>query len=266
MKPRRVPASPTATEIFDRAVEERALAVLTLQDGQQWFTFKSRFLERDPKARFFVLDYQAEPGEPLPAIAPGQYIGVSFRQKSRKFLFATVVEAKGQFVIGERQTVPAIRYRWPDSLTELQRRAYFRTQVPPNVPLTATLWAGGVQAWARSGETALQAITGDVIDLSCGGALIRLHVPNPPAWAEGQTLGVELYLPDRRTPIRVDTRYRGSRPDENGAITTALQFIGLELAVDGRVVLERLAKSVEQLTRAAHSETRRGWSSKLRFR
>jgi c-di-GMP-binding flagellar brake protein YcgR len=263
MKPRQLVAPREAVEIFDRAVQERALAVLTLQDARGWQTFKSRFLERDPKGRFFVLDYQPADHQPLPPLAPGQYLGVTFRQRSRKLLFATVVEAKGRFVLDDQTSVPAIRYRWPDSITELQRRAYYRTPVPDHTTLLASLWAGGVAARAAAQGSPLGVVTGQVADLSCGGALIRLHSVRPPEWSGPQTLGVEIQLPDGRPPILVDALPRGLRSEDSGSLTVAVQFVGLEVTVDGRVVLQRLANSVQRLHRLALGAGRGDRNSEL---
>jgi len=249
MRPRRLVCPRDAAAVFDRAVHDRALAVLTLQNGSDWLSFKSRFLERDSKNRFFVLDYQAFDNEPLPALTPGQYLGVSFRQKSRKLLFATVVEAKGHFILDEKASVPAVRYRWPDSITELQRRAYYRTPLRDDMNLLVSLWPGGLRARADAQTSTLRVATGALADISCGGALVRLHQNAPLDFAPDQTLGVELQLPDGRTPIMVDALYRGVRSDESGTLSAAIQFIGLELSVDGRVVLQRLASSVQRLHR-----------------
>lgn len=238
--------------IFDRAVQERALAVLTLQRGQEWITFKSRFLERDVNRRFFVLDYAANGPEPLPDVAPGQYVGVSFRQKSRKLLFASVVEARGHFVTENATSIPAVRYRWPEGLTELQRRVYYRTPVPADMHLVGKVWRGGVAARAQ-GDAANPDLSGVLADISCGGALLRIEgqLPN---WEDGETLGLELALPDGRPPIVVDVRYRGERDGQQPGL--ALQFLGLELAPDGRLVLQRLANSVQRLHRLEMASTR----------
>ncbi len=264
MKPRRIVPSRDATEIFDRAVRERTLAVLTLQDEGGWRSFKSRFLERDPNARFFVLDYQPLPGESLPPVAPGEYIGVSFRQRSRKLLFATVVEAKGHFALDDRSTVPAIRYRWPDSITELQRRAYFRTPLPPSMTLLVSLWPGGIAARGSAQASTLKVTTGSLADVSCGGALVHLHDAAPPTWLDGEVLGVQMQLPDGRSPVVLDARYRGVRHEESSARGAALQFVGLELTVDGRLVLQRLAASVQRLHRLSMITGPRHWENKLK--
>ena len=248
MKPRRVLTPNDAGPIFDRAVAERAIAVLTLPQGGQWATLKSRFLERDRHGQFFVLVYEPCKDEVLPPIAPGQYVGVSFRQSSRKILFGTAVEAKGHFVLDDATTIAAVRYRWPDSLSELQRRAYYRTPVPPEMSLRATLWPGGSTARPKEAGTGA-AITGNLADLSCGGCLIHLHQVAPPEYKADDLLGAELHLPDGRPPIVVDLRYRGARQDPAGFVAIATQFLALEMTAEGRAILQRLANCVQRLDR-----------------
>jgi len=245
MKARRSMTPAEAGAIFDRAVAERALAVLTLPQGNGWATLKSRFLERDRNGRFFVLDYVSPDGSELPVLCPGQYVGVSFRQSSRKILFATVVEARGHFVLDEQSSIPAIRYRWPQSLTELQRRAYYRTPVPPDMTLPVVLWPGGVTARPASTQTTV----GVLADISCGGALVHLHQAAPPTWGPDDLLGAELHLPDGRPPITVDARYRGTRADPSRLLAVAVQFLGLEMTNEGRHTLQRLAGCVQRLHR-----------------
>lgn len=265
MRPRHVVTPRAASEIFDRAVEERALAVLTLQDGADWQTFKSRFLERDARGRFFVLDYEPADDEPLPVVAPGQYVGVAFRQKGHKLLFSTVVEAKGHFVLDDDTSVPAVRYRWPDSLTEMQRRAYFRTPVPEGTHLFAKLWSGGVSAHTGARTAPLQVFSGNLADLSCGGTLISLHATTPPDWPDEQTIGLEIQLPDGRAPILVDGRYRGVRTEDSGVCSAAVQFVGLEMTPEGHTALQRLANSVQRLHRMNLAGGRRGQNQRFKL-
>lgn len=260
MKPRRGITEKDATEMFDEAVHERALAVLTLQVGGDWHSFKSRFLERDPNRRFFVLDYQAARGETLPLLAPGQCVGVSFRNRSRKLLFASVVEARGHFLSDDRSTIPAIRYRWPESITELQRRSYYRTPVPETVTLIVTLWPGGTAARAAAQSGTLQLTSGTLANVSCGGALVRLSQASAPSWSEGETLGAELQLGDSRPPLPLNACFRGVRHDELAELGVAIQFIGLELTVDGRLALQRLARCVQRFHQMGIGSGTRNWN------
>lgn len=265
MKPRHTLGVRDAGDIFDRAVQERALAVLTMQNGQDWTSFKSRFLERDPHGRFFVLDYEPLDGGALPSVAPGQYVGVSFRQRSRKILFATLIEAKGHFILDNQTSVAAVRYRWPEALTELQRRAYYRTPVPGQVTLLVSLWPGGTTARTVAQGQTLQILTGDLGDLSCGGAYIHLHQPAPPPWSQDELLGAEVQMPDGGPPLLVNARYRGARADESGGTGIAVQFLGLELSLEGCDALQRIANGVHRLHRMSGGRGQRDWNNKRSF-
>jgi c-di-GMP-binding flagellar brake protein YcgR len=241
-------AAQDAATMFTEAARTRALAVLTVQNDGRMDTYKCRFLEAHPGRGFFVLDYPG-PGETaMPELAPGQFVGISFRHKSRKVLFATVVEAKGKYVVDSETSIAAVRYRWPQSLTELQRRAYVRTPIPGDTRICATLWHGGAGGKAAADDSS-DVMRGRLLDLSCGGALIRLSTTNPTP-LENATLGMELELPDGRPPATTDVQYRGARYDESGAMCVAVQFVGLEMTLDGRVLLQRIAGSVQRWNRA----------------
>jgi c-di-GMP-binding flagellar brake protein YcgR len=261
MKPRRPITQQDTASLFDEAVRDRVLAVLTIQnDNDDWRSFKCRFLERDARRRFFVLDYQAIPGNELPELVPGQYVGVSFRSRSHKVLFTTVMEAKGHYLFDDRSSVPAVRYRWPESVTELQRRSYYRTPIPETMTLLVTFWLGGASARAAAQGSTLQVVTGALSDVSCGGALVRLSDVTALPWSESETLGVELQLPDGKAPLLVNACFRGVRNDPLGQAHAAIQFIGLELTVEGRLALQRLASCVQRLHHSTANAPRRDWN------
>lgn len=264
MKPRRIVTSEETALILDDAVGQNALAVLSIHEHGQWKMFKSRFLERDCNRRFVVLDYQETHGTKPPELIPGQYVGLSFRYKSRKVMFASVVEAKGRYLINGGNSVPAVRYRWPETMTEMQRRAYYRTPVPSDVRLLANLWSGGVAARQSAQNAALSVVTGEALDMSCGGTLIKLNQLEAPNWTDNETLGVELHVPDGLPPMLLDAYYRGTRHDPANHLCAAVQFVGLELSLDSRGVLQRLTRLVQKFHRATlANELRNG---RARFR
>ena len=264
MKPRRIITSEETAMILDQAVSENALAVLSIHENGEWKMFKSRFLERDPNHHFVVLDHQETHGTQPPNLSPGQYVGLSFRYKSRKVMFATVVEAKGRYLIDGSNSVTAVRYRWPESMTELQRRAYYRTPVPQDVRLLAHVWPGGVAARQSAQADALKVVTGEALDMSCGGTLIKLNQLETPNWTDNETLGVELHLPDGQPPLLVDAYYRGTRHDTTNHLCAAVQFVGLELSLESRGVLQRLARIVQKFHRATLADELR--NNRARFR
>jgi len=250
MKPRRILSLADTTEILDCAADESALAVVTVHGEHGWQSLKCRFLERDPNRRFFVLDYQSLRGDPLPQLRPGQYVGISFRRKSRKVLFTTVVEATGSFLVKDETSVPAIRYRWPEVMTELQRRAYYRTPVPKGVHLPVSLWLGGQEVRGAAQRSTMEIISGEAMDMSCGGALIRVDQVAPPKWLVDTTLGVELHLPDGRPPILLDAYYRGMRHDGANDLCLAVQFVGMEMMANGQALLTRIMRCIQQFNRS----------------
>ena len=264
MRPRRILTTEETSTMFDEAVHQNALAVLTVHEDGNWHTFKSRFLERDGNHHFLVLDCQETHGTRPPALVVGQYVGLSFRYKSRKVMFATVVEAKGRYLVDGKTSVLAVRYRWPESMTELQRRAYYRTPVPAEVRVLVNVWPGGVAARASAQGSALSVVTGEALDISCGGTLVRLNQLEAPNWTDNQTLGVELHLPDGQPPLLVDAYYRGTRHDMGSHLCAAVQFVGLELSPDGRGILQRLARCVQKFHRTTLASDLR--SGRARFR
>lgn len=263
MKPRRVLSRSENSEILDFAVREGALAVVSYWHGDVWRSFKSRFLERDADRRYFVLDCQ-DLGE-ASELGLGQYVGVSFRYKSRKVMFTTVLEARGQFVVNEGATISAARYRWPDSLVELQRRAYYRTPVPAGVSVLVSIWSGGHNGREVAQTSPMNVFTGEALDLSCGGMLVRMNQSTLPPWREDHTVGVEIHLPDGRPPMVVDAYFRGVRSDDPARPSAALQFVGLEMSDEGRVSLQRLARCVQRLHRLTLEPELRSGATRLNF-
>jgi len=264
MKPRRILTAEETATILDEAVGQSALAILSFYENEKWKIYKSRFLERDANHRFVVLDYQETHGIAPPELIPGQYVGLSFRYKSRKVMFATVVEAKGKYMIDGTGSVAAVRYRWPESMTELQRRAYYRTPVPSDVRLTASVWRGGGAARDAAQGDSLAIYTGEALDLSCGGALIKLNQLDAPRWADNETLGVELHLPDGQPPLLLDGHYRGARHDNANHLCAAVQFVGLELSCDSKAVLQRLTRVVQKFHRSALTNNLRDGRAQFR--
>ncbi len=254
MRPRRLLTMQDTIEVVEQSVRDNALAVLTLQSGDEWSTFKSRFLESDPSRRFFVLDYQPVDGQTPPNVDSGQCVGLTVRYKSRKVMFATVVEAKGRFVIDSSASIPAVRYRWPATLMELQRRVYYRTPVPPATPLVVNAWPGGANARNAAQSATLTVVSGHALDISCGGALIRLNQLQAPPWDDRATLGIELHLPDGRPPALCNAHFRGVRHDAQNDLCVAIQFVGLEVTAESRAILQRISRTVQKFHRQTIEE------------
>ncbi len=239
----------TEADLFERAVRTGAIAQITTRAEDAWHTFKSRFLEHDPVRRYFVLDYVAAGEARLPPLSLGQYVGVSFRHSSRKILLSTVVEAKGRFVTPDRSEIAAIRYRWPDAITELQRRAFYRTPIPADRTIVANLWVGGTARRETAQGSPLEIVTGRLVDISCGGCLVRLAT-SAAHWDLNACLGMEIDFRDAQPPLQLDACYRSFRTDGQAGVLVAVQFVGLEMTVGGNLALQRLRRVVQSMSRS----------------
>lgn len=258
MRPRQIMSQQELSSLFDKAVSEQALAIVCVRIDDEWHTFKSRFLERDPGCRFIVLDCQETHGTTPPNLLPGQYVGLSFRHKSRKLMFASVIEARGKYVVDQSNSIAAIRYRWPEHVTEMQRRAYYRTEIPPDTCIRVSMWPGCVESRTERHADSADAVNGEAVDLSCGGTLVSLGQRSAPDWREHQTIGLEIKLPDGRPGMLVDAQYRGIRHDDDGNLCVAVQFVGLEVSASGRSMLQRLSRCVQKFHRRQHAGELRG--------
>ena len=88
------------------------------------------------------------------------------------------------------------------------------------------MWLGGLAARAAAQGSTLEVTSGSLVDLSCGGALVRPSQGPPPSWSEDETLGLELQLGDGKPPVLLHARPRGVRHDELGQLCVAIQFVG----------------------------------------
>jgi hypothetical protein len=95
-----------------------------------------------------------------------------------------------------------------------------------------------------------EAIQAHVIDISCGGALVR-PVGGRSDFREGDAVGTKLFLSDGKPPVEIEAKCRGRRKIEDGEMAIAVQFEDLFVAPDGRQVLERVAGCVQRFHRVA---------------
>lgn len=226
------------------AIEKQAPLTATVRCGARWIVSKSRFLPRMAGSGLLCIEPPTlDPihGEVGLGLAqewePGTTIGVAFRRGHHKCLFATTVAGRQRVAVNAETRKDAVLIRRPEAIEELQRRAYYRTIVPPEVPLAARL---------RLGEER-QALEAAVVDVSVGGTCVLLK----DAIREAPPGGVPFVVTIEGSgcaPISVDALFRHSRLDEAGAVLWGLQFVGLESAA-GRSALNALSRLVTRLTR-----------------
>jgi hypothetical protein len=211
-------------------------------------------------------------------IQTNQPVGISFKYEYGKFVFDTTVVAL------EASSDPEADHGWggtiilavPDRIEVVQRRSYFRVDVPELLNVKVTLWHRGNRQQAKKkiqdeeyGQTH-NYCQGRLIDISAGGAQVIVPYPNeqestvvprrdsqadvPKNFAagdldfrKGQFVGMRFTPMPYEMPVMVSAQIRNILPTSDGkSASLGLQIVGLEASPEGRQVLARLIDIVEK--------------------
>src|SRR5262245_5053665 len=168
-------------DILLEAADRQLPVVLSRCVDRTWSTYKSRFLQVDSAGRFLVLQQPlAAPDQAPPEIAPGERIGLAFRRGHKKCMSAVDVDRLLMYELGDGHSVPAMQVTWPDRLQELQRRIYYRANVPAGRRIEARIWEPGTLEGGASDPEHLPHHAGLLQDLSAGGCRILVDASRDP--------------------------------------------------------------------------------------
>jgi len=193
-------------------------------------------------------------------IRPDQPVGVSLKYGYGKFIFETKVVALEPLPGG--QSGGRIVLEVPDRIEIVQRRSYFRVDVPALLKVNTFLWHRGRQkaepkdnnngSQDRGDARAPLAPEADywqgkLIDISAGGAQIAVDTSQEPDFKNGQFIGVRFTPMPYETPLMFNAQIRNILPTADGkSVCLGLQIVGLEASCEGRQILSRLVGIVER--------------------
>lgn len=247
---------PQSQTILMMVVRDQSPAIMSYLSKDKWHVAK--VVMKDLRnGRLYVENCHAC-GKPHPInVQIDQPVGVNFKHAYGKFVFDTTVvslepscdpAAGGTIVLAEPQRVGVI-----------QRRSYFRVNVPRSLRVKVVLWH-------RTGHRIQNDRThtyseGTLMDISAGGA--QVIVPRKDAkscvatagsaggageseFRKGQFLGVRFTPMPYETPLIFSTQVRSVLPTADQVnLCLGLQIVGLEASEEGRQVLSRLAQVVD---------------------
>ena len=186
-----------------------------------------------------------------------QPVGLSFKYEYGKFVFDTTVKdlkpSYGQQAYQERGG--AIVLAVPDQIEVIQRRSYFRVNVPESLKVKVLLWRRNSKCHEtqQTQDTTVelrQCCHGRLIDISAGGA--QVVVPHESLitganFKRGQFISMRFTPMPYETPIVLCAQIRNILPTADGKYSSlGLQIVGLEASCEGHEVLNRLIGIVEQ--------------------
>ena len=245
--------------VLQAVVQSQSPAIMSYLSKDKWHVAKVVMKQlavgatRGGAGRLYVEGYHST-GKPHPInIRIDQPVGMNFKHAYGKFVFDTVVvnlepssdpEAGGTIVLAT-----------PERIGVIQRRSYFRVNVPPSLKVNVVLWH-------RTGKRTTNEKThtyyeGRLMDISAGGA--QVIVPLKRAAEEGQAgtageadfrkgqfIGVRFTPMPYEQPLMFNAQIRNVLPtaDQSG-LCVGLQIVGLEASGEGRDMLSRLAGVVD---------------------
>ncbi|MBN2591939.1 MAG: PilZ domain-containing protein [Sedimentisphaerales bacterium] len=186
-----------------------------------------------------------------------QPVGISFKHGYGKFVFDTTVKALEPSTDPEtnRQCGGTIVLAVPDKIEVIQRRSYFRVNVPESLNVKVLLWhrTGRREETNPKHDPACEMndyCQGRLMDISAGGAQVIVPNQNDAGKAnfkKGQFISMRFTPLPYETPLILSAQIRNVLPtaDEKNA-SLGLQIVGLEASPEGRAVLTRLIGIVEK--------------------
>lgn len=188
-----------------------------------------------------------------------QPVGVSVKYGYGKFIFDTTVV--GFESAPNPESGGVILLAVPDQIELVQRRSYFRVNVPESLKVNVVLWHRCVgETWHTNNDRQVpleRYWQGRLVDISAGGAQIAVDTAQEPDFRKGQFIGLRFTPLPYETLLMFDAQIRDILPtadDKN--ICLGLQMVGLEASSEGREVLSRLVEVVERYYQMSQSSVR----------
>ncbi|MEN6425816.1 MAG: PilZ domain-containing protein [Phycisphaerales bacterium] len=245
--------------VLDAVVQSQSPAIMSYLSKDKWHVAKVVMKQLasgttpDSAGRLYVEGYHSA-GKPHPInIRIDQPVGMNFKHAYGKFVFDTTVvalepssdpEAGGTIVLAA-----------PERIGVIQRRSYFRVNVPPTLKVNVVIWH---RTGKRTGnEKTHTYYEGRLMDISAGGAqaiipLKRSGEEGPASAAseadfrKGQFMGVRFTPMPYEQPLMFNAQIRNVLPTaDHSGLCIGLQIVGLEASEEGREMLSRLAGVVD---------------------
>jgi len=235
-------------DILASSVERGLEVTLTHRLPRSWQFFKTRFVTGSPEERLIIVDAPTVRSENSTGIPPvGEILGVTFRMGHKKCMFSTTRQPDAQNAAPGQVTL-----RWPGHLQRLQRRAYQRVSPPQSSIVTVQFW--NVSTEGERDRTSRNIRYGELKDLSAGG--VRIDAAEASGFNTGDTCECLFVPKPGAPPIILEAILRHQDDAGAGRLLLGFQFIGLETTTEGRELLTRLSRIVNDYSRHQRKTSR----------
>lgn len=182
--------------------------------------------------------------KPLPInIQIDQPIGLTFKLDFFKFICQSVISGLEPSIT--KDCGGRLVLRMPHKIEKMQKRSFFRVQVPESMQVNVMFWHRGYKDGTKAVPQS-NSWQGTLIDLSGGGLQIAAGIDQKPNFKEGQLIGLQFTPMAHSKPLIIEGQIRhiAKTADEKN-ICLGVQIVGLEASNDGRERLKRLVETVD---------------------
>jgi len=258
-------------EILQVAIDKKTPAVLSFLSKGKWHVAKVLLtrlgangldIQVSPRKMRPILQKASQLSVPKPSpinIRVHQPVGISLKYGYGKFIFeTTVVALQPSSEPTDGLTLPTISLKVPDRIEFVQRRSYFRVDVPGSLKVNVMLWHRNYrdetpetrQAKTRtSGSLRIPTECywqGKLTDISAGGVQIVIDPSQKPDFERGQLNPLRFTPMPYEMPLMFNAQIRNVLPAaDQKSICLGLRIVGLEASPEGRQVLQRLCNVAE---------------------
>ncbi|MFH1719537.1 MAG: PilZ domain-containing protein [Planctomycetota bacterium] len=243
-------------KILQTAIDQKVPAIMSYLSKNKWHVAKVMLTKLAGDSLSVESTAPKKKQRPI-NIQVNQPVGISFKHGYGKFVFDTTVQGlePSTDAGADRQSGGTIVLAVPEKIEVVQRRSYFRVNVPQSLKVQVLLWhrSGKREQKSHMQDTANElqnSCHGRLIDISAGGAQVILPGQKEALQGEfkkGQFVGVRFTPMPYETPVVLSAQIRNALPTADGQnVSLGLQIVGLEASTEGRQVLTRLIAIVER--------------------
>lgn len=236
-----IPREAEPRKLLQSIIEESIPAIMSYLSKGKWHVAKIRMTCLGAN-KIDVQVVNEDRPQPL-NIQINQPVGVSLKYRYGKVVFDSTVLG---FEQGPQGCGGQLELAVPDRVEIIQRRSYFRVDVPDSLKVKVTLWHrhGNADGKAKPPDKYWQ---GKLTDISAGGLQAVVDNSSNPDFHKGQFVTLRFTPLPYEQPLMFNAQIRNTllTADETGTCL-GMQIVGLEASPEGRETLQRLCNIVEQ--------------------
>jgi hypothetical protein len=239
-------------KVLQTLIEQKTPAILSYLSRGKWHVTKVTITGLGAGKMTVQVENTGKPN-PL-NIRPDQPIGMSFKYDYGKVIFESKV-----IDLEPSQSTDSggnIALAVPDRIELIERRSFFRVNVPKSLKVNVMLWHRN-PASSDPQDNASRYAQGRLVDISAGGLQIVIDSEQGKNFRRGQFIGLRFTPMPYEIPLMFNAQIRNMLPTaDNSADCMGLQIVGLEASPEGRETLKRLCDIVEKYYQMDQSKAR----------